>query len=131
MIDMSFTMLIFFVATTTFDRPEGVLASKLPREQGEFIAPALPLSPILVRLSSDGDPLRCVIRIDRVARPPQNFTELSQTLKDLQQQPGFDDQTPVVLMSEDNVAWDHVVGAWNAAVRAGFKNLVFGQPSRK
>jgi biopolymer transport protein ExbD len=130
MIDMSFILVIFFVVTTTFDRPEGLLASKLPKESGEAAGVPLPLSPIVIRILEGTEAgTEYVIRVDRFQDPPQNFAGLGDFLHSILGQPGFDDQTPVVILAEDAVEWDHVVNAWNAAARAGFKNLVFGQPN--
>ena len=49
-------------------------------------------------------------------------------LKLIQQQPGFDEETPVVIIGENDVRWDHLVGCWNAVLRAGCKRIAFGQP---
>ncbi len=118
MIDMTFLLLIFFVVTTTFRRAEGIFASKRPRDAG---APAatLPISPIVVRITQpDPSGQRREIRIDNFARTPQTFGELAQFLIDVQGNPGFDCQPPVVLYPAPDVRWDHVVNCWNAAVRA-------------
>lgn len=129
MIDMSFILLIFFVATTKFERPEGLLSSRMPRDVAQDSRTALPLSPIVIRLkpmgAGDDD---FSIQIDRVAARPRDFSQLAGELRHLQQQPGFDEETPVVILADDAIRWDHVVGAWNAAVRAGSKSIVFGQP---
>lgn len=132
MIDMSFILLIFFVATTKFERPEGILSSRLPAEGSAASGPALPLSPIVVRLVPEGpgdDDF--AIRIDRLPAHPGTFAELADELRRLLRQPGFDEQTPVVVMADDAIRWDHVVGCWNAAVRAGCKTIVFGQSKPK
>lgn len=128
MIDMSFILLIFFVATTTFDRPEGVLASKLPHDSTERIGAALPISPIVIRILEGPTPEEFFLRTEPVSKTAATFSDLTILLREIQQLPGFDAQTPVVLIAEDGVRWDHVVNGWNAAVRAGCKNLVFGQP---
>ena len=47
-------------------------------------------------------------------------------LTDVVQQPGFGPDTPVVVVAEGRVPWDHVVNAWNAALRAGFVRIAFG-----
>lgn len=128
MIDMSFLLLIFFLVTTTFERAEGILASDLP-EMGAVPAVPLPVSPIVIRLAQTGpghDDF--TITIDRFQEVPQGFDTLPEYLRQIQQQPGFDGQTPVVIVSEHNVRWDHVVGCWNAALRAGCERIAFGEP---
>jgi len=125
MIDMTFLMLIFFIVTTTFKQAEGIFTSRLPRTAGAPVAP-LPISPIIVRLTQP-DPASsiCRIRIDNFTRAPQTFDELAQVLVDIQGNPGFDRQTPVVILPTADVAWDHVVNCWNAAVRAQCQNITF------
>jgi len=123
MIDVTFLLLIFFLVTTTFGRPEGILASKLPSDTGAPTV-ALPLAPIVVRLSpagSDG----CRIDIDNYSTVPEDFEQLAVCLMEIQKLPGFDSETPVVIKANDDVQWDHVVNAWNAAVRCEFTNVAF------
>ena len=127
MIDVTFLLLIFFLVTTTFERAEGILASRLPKDTGLTPAVALPISPIIVHLSQvgpEGDDY--AIRIDNFQNVPANFIELAEYFRQIQQWPGFDEETPVIIVASDAVRWDHVVGAWNAAVRAGCKNIAFG-----
>jgi biopolymer transport protein ExbD len=123
MIDVTFLLLIFFALTATFSKPEGLFAAKLPRTSGTGSV-ALPLSPIIVRLTPADE--GCRIRLDNFTAAPTSFGDLTVFLKNLQGNPGFDDQTPVVIMADDDLAWDHVVGCWNAAVRASCKNIAFG-----
>lgn len=128
MIDVTFLLLIFFLVTTTFGRAEGLLASKLPQDRGRPVV-ALPISPIVVRLAQTGPgPRDCAISIDRFTREPANFGELVAVLREIRQAPGFDDQTPVVILPAQDVLWDHVVNCWNAALRAQCKNIAFGSP---
>ncbi|RJP35444.1 MAG: biopolymer transporter ExbD [Phycisphaerales bacterium] len=126
MIDMTFLLLIFFVVTTTFDRPEGVLASKLPQQSSRYVP--LPLSPIVVRVHPQGaDRSGYDLQIDNVSAQPGDFVELAALLQELQTRPGFDADTPVVIMAAAGVRWDHVVNCWNAAVRVKYKNVLFGE----
>lgn len=128
MIDLTFLLLIFFLVTARFEPAEGVLASDLPRDVG---APgvALPISPIVVRLATSGvghDDF--TIRIDHFENVPTGLSDLTQTLRGIQDQPGFDAKTPVVIVAEDEVKWDHVVACWNAAVAAGYEKIAFAEP---
>ncbi len=130
MIDMSFTFLIFFVVTTRFVQPEGILGSKLPRSAGQASAAPLPVTPIVVRLKASGTKNEdCTIRIETFPdENPTDFNQLAQTLRAIQQKPGFDAQTPLVVAAETDVRWDHVVNCWNAALRAECKNIAFAEP---
>jgi biopolymer transport protein ExbD len=123
MIDVTFLLLIFFLVTSTFEKPEGLFAANLPRDSGAH-AVSLPISPIIVRLTPEGD--ACRIRIDRFTEAPASFGDLATFLTDVQANPGFDNETPVVIVADDALAWDHVVGCWNAAVRASCQNIAFG-----
>lgn len=126
MIDVTFLLLIFFLVTTTFERAEGILSSELPATDASAATP-LPISPIVVRLTPDGV-TGCTILVDGLDFIPEDFAQLVDVLKSVQRQPGFDVQTPVVIVAEQNVRWDHVVECWNAALRAGCKRIAFAEP---
>jgi len=129
MIDVSFLLLIFFLVTTTFERAEGILSSAMPEERGERAAAALPISPIVVRVQQSGPDLEDVrLSIDRFDDVPQRFDELPEFLSGVFEMPGFDRDTPVVIVAGNDVAWDHVVSCWNAAVRAGATQIAFAEP---
>ncbi len=129
MIDVSFLLLIFFLVTTTFERAEGILSSNLPKERGDRPAVSLPISPIVLRLQQTGpDHDDFSISIDRFEDAPQRFVELPQFLRGIFALPGFDEETPVVIVASNDLAWDHVVAAWNAAVRADAKRIAFAEP---
>lgn len=132
MIDMSFLLLIFFMTTTRFAQPEGLFSSEMPRYgAGLGSGPHLPLpeTPVVVRLSLDAtDPQGMVMSVDRFPGAPSSPAELAEFLQQVQKQPGFDAQTPVIIVAENRVQWDHVVGCWNAAIRAGCKNIAFAEP---
>ncbi len=130
MIDVVFLLLIFFIATTTFKRAEGLLPSRLPR-QGAFAGQvAEPITPIVIHVQQTGDgPTDYTIRVEHFVNAPTTFNELATFLSDIQTNPGFDDQTPVVIHATPDVIWNHVVGCWNAAVRAGCRRISFGVQS--
>ena len=123
MIDVVFLLLIFFLVTSTFEKPEGLFAANLPCD-ADVGSVSLPISPIIVRLTPEGD--GCRMRIDNFTAVPASFGDLTEFLKNVQGNPGFDDETPVVIVAADALAWDHVVGCWNAAVRASCKSIAFG-----
>jgi biopolymer transport protein ExbD len=127
MIDMTFMMLIFFLVTRTIQQPEGTLSSRMPTDRGA-IAVALPISPVVVRLASSGpESEESTIRIDGFEFAPTDFLQLADALAEIQQKPGFDADTPIVLAADATVRWDHVVNAWNAAVRAEYRNIAFSR----
>ncbi len=127
MVDVVFLLLIFFVSTTTLKRAEGVLKAQLPKQGNLADEIAMPITPIIVHLTQTGaGPNDYALRLESFVNQPTTFNELRDQLADIQTLPGFDNQTPVVLKAGDNVAWDHVVGSWNAAVAAGCKHVSFG-----
>jgi biopolymer transport protein ExbD len=128
MIDVTFLLFIFFTVSTTFKRAEGVLASRVPQLSGQVSAPpALPISPIVIRLSPlPGQPADCHILVEGFSLEPAGFDELTTVLRQIQSNPGFDADTPIVILASDHVLWDHVVSGWNAAVRAACRNIAFG-----
>jgi len=127
LVDVTFLLMIFFVIAGAFERWEGVLESKFPRTQGGGISTPLPLSPVTLRLQSTGSGVNdFVVTVDATEIRTQSFEELAARLHDLQQNPAFSSDTPVVVTAEPRVRWDHVVNAWNAALRAGYQNVVFG-----
>ncbi len=128
MIDMTFLLFSFVIVTSTFERPEGVLASQLPEQSGGSTV-ALPFSPIVIRLTQTGDGENDYsIAIDRVRQAILSLDGLPPVLRQLRGQPGFDETTPVVIVADDEVRWDHVVACWNAALLAGCENIAFAQP---
>lgn len=127
MIDVTFLLLIFFLVTTTFERAEGILDSRMP-EDSRAPAVALPLSPIVVRLTQLGETHDdFAISLDRFPHRPTTFSELTETIRAIHELPGFDRETPTVIVAGNDVRWDHVVGCWNAALRAGCQSIAFGQ----
>lgn len=128
MIDVTFLLLIFFLVTTTFERAEGLLASDMPKTGGHTSV-ALPLSPIVVRLTQVGtghDDFS--IRLDNFTDQPASFVDLAGKLREIHRLPGFDTDTPLVIVAGNAVRWDHVVGCWNAALNAGCRRIAFAEP---
>ena len=127
MVDIVFLLLIFFITTTTFKRAEGLLLSQLPRQGKLGTEIALPITPIVVHLTHATDgPLDYALRIDSFVNAPTTFNELAAFLKEIQGNPGFGKDTPVVIQIQPDIEWDHVVSCWNAAVRAEFEQISFG-----
>lgn len=131
MIDMSFLLLVFFMTTTRFSPPEGMLSSQMPAygAGGTGPAVALPLTPLVMRVAPAGaDGSGLSISIDRFESAPRDLTGLPEYLAAVLTEPGFDADTPMIIVADDAVQWDHVVSAWNSALRAGWKNIAFAAP---
>jgi biopolymer transport protein ExbD len=130
MIDMSFLLLVFFMTTTRFSAPEGILSSQMPAygAGGTGPAVALPLTPLIMRVAAGPDASAVKISIDRFDSAPRDLTGLPEFLGKVLSEPGFDADSPMIIVADDAVHWDHVVNAWNAALRAGWKNIAFAAP---
>ena len=128
MIDVTFLLLIFFLVTTSFERAEGLLTSRMPKDTRVPAVP-LPLSPIVVRVAQTGSGHDdYTLRVDNFKVALTDVRELADVLIRIHLQPGFDKKTPVVIVANNDVRWDHVVGCWNAALKAGCERIAFGEP---
>jgi len=125
MIDIVFNLLVFFLVATKFTPAEGVLAGRLPDVKTSQAVLSVPTVPIRIRLVPH-DGTGCLIMIEDRSVRPADFDQLAEVLRQIQAEPGYDDKTPVVLLADSELVWDHVVNAYNAAVRTKYKNIVFG-----
>jgi len=125
MIDIVFNLLVFFLVATRFTSAEGVLAGRLGDVKTSQVVLSVPTVPIRIRLVPQ-DGTGCSIMIEERSVRPADFDQLAEVLRQIQAEPGYDDKTPVVLLADAELVWDHVVNAYNAAVRSKYKNIVFG-----
>jgi len=131
MIDVIFLLLIYFVITANFTVDEGVLTAKLPQGSGQPTPEDLkpPDDPIDIILSSaDVNEVRISVNNTQYA---SNFSQLHTLLLQLQHDPDRGLQgthtpdNPVIIKPDGQVRWQHVVNAFNAAVRARYSNVAF------
>ena len=128
MIDIVFLLLFFFLMVSRFQVSEGMLPAKLP-SQAAAVAVDIPRTPIRIRLATGGSTEVCRVTIDRFNPAPMPLAELADRLRQIRDDvPGFDRDTPIVLVAGDDVAWDHVVNGYNAAVAAEFGKIFFSSP---
>lgn len=125
MIDIVFNLLVFFLVATKFTPAEGVLAGRLPDVRTSQAVLSVPTVPIRIRLVPQ-DGTGYLIMIEERSVRPADFDQLAELLRQIQAEPGYDEKTPVVLLADAELVWDHVVNAYNAAVRSKYKNIVFG-----
>jgi len=130
MIDVVFLLLFFFLTVSRFRGTEGMLPAQLPAE-APAVSTEIPRMPIQIRfLTSAATPSICRVTVDPfediVAVP---IEQLALTLNEIRQsRPGFDADTPVHLLAGDDVQWDHVVNAYNAALAARYEKVFFARP---
>jgi biopolymer transport protein ExbD len=131
MIDVIFQLLIYFVITANFAVGEGIITAKLPAaDEGSAAAPP-PETPLNVVLTASGQ-YHCRIMIEGTSHSPRNFTELADLLARMQYGPSnpggaYKDDNPLMIKPEGTVRWQHVVNAFNAAVKAKYKNVSFAK----
>jgi biopolymer transport protein ExbD len=134
MMDVMFNLLIFFIVTSAFTLPEGVLEARLPRTAGisASAAMAVPVVPIRIYLEPASAGEVSVIRVSTSLKADaaslnlaKDFDDLYTLLESLKQRAGIGEATPVIIAAKPRVSWDQVVNAYNAAVRAKYKNVVF------
>jgi biopolymer transport protein ExbD len=130
MIDTVFNLLFLFIIISRFGALEGMLPAKLPARASAAVAsPAaeLPRTPLRIRMTADpADAANCLVTIDHFKESPFKLAELGPALRAISRSgAGFDRETPVHLLARDDVAWDHVVNAYNAAMTAEFAKIYF------
>lgn len=138
MIDVVFLLLVYFMVATEFRRGEEVYRLDLPDRGGAAAIDPFDLDdePLRVAVrgtgtsdSLEGDRLR--IRIDVADRTASSLVELERVLESLHVASGqgiFAADHPVIVEPTPGTRWRHAMGAFNAAVRAGYGNVTLGEP---
>ena len=130
MIDVVFLLLIYFMLIMQFKTPERSLGVELPDARGAT-APAdpfaLPERRLVLTVASAGDgPDDAVVRVegDGVA-----WTGGVEGLRELLGPIAASDGAPqVIVRSEPGALWEHTLGAFDAARRAGCEEVRFARP---
>ncbi|MBH05700.1 MAG: hypothetical protein CMJ20_05205 [Phycisphaeraceae bacterium] len=132
MIDVIFLLLIYFVVTANFTPGEGILTANLPRGSGTASPMEPPTPPLDIYVTAHRE-TQYQIELDQYG-VVQDFDHLYDRLVSLQydkdagrtigvHKPG----DPIVIRPDHEVRWQHVVNAFNTAVRARYKNIAFAQ----
>jgi biopolymer transport protein ExbD len=131
MIDVIFQLLIYFVITASFAANEGVLATKLPHGGQQRATMAMPAMPLTIDIASAG-PIGSRIQLNNEA--VAGFSALTERLIKLQDNPkrgrqgAFAPDNPVKIRPHGEVRWQHVVNAFNAAIRAQYEEVAITAP---
>jgi biopolymer transport protein ExbD len=129
--DMSYTLLLFLVLAASFTEGEGALTANLPLGTGGGGAGEveLPKVQLAVTLHPKGaNNVGATIAIEGLPDAIDNFTALYAKLRELSAKGGgpYTADTQVIIKPTQDVRWDNVVNAFNAAVRLNFfKNVGF------
>lgn len=132
MIDVIFLLLIYFVITASFAVGEGVITANLPRGSGPAEEDEPPKRPITIEVTTVGT-ADARINVIGFNDPPRNFKQLAQFLMVHQKNPNknrhghYLPDNPVIIQPDGQVRWQHVVNAFNAAVKAQYTNISFAQ----
>ncbi len=130
MIDVVFLLLIFFIATMQWKRPEGLLRAFLPKKASaaQVSKPGKPqeedledLQDINIRIEAEGRSPK--ITVGQAILP--SFRQLAVKLMRLKRQ--FPDHR-IVLDGDPNVYYGFVVKALNACIEAGYTRISFAAP---
>ncbi len=122
MIDVTFQLLLYFLLTSTFRPDEGQIPGTLPARGAGAVAKDNPLPRVRIVLRPRGADRRQVqYEVDRITVDREE--ELYRVL--LGRRKVVTAEAPVEIRPDAYVRWDYVVAAFNAAVRAKFKNIGF------
>jgi len=124
MVDVVMVILIFFMLGTTFAVFEGVLPTQLPSQIGPGGAASVTILPTvrIALLEGDGGQCRIVVIGGPAAMP--GFEALAAFLRE-RIAAGADPEGRVLIEAEPSVAYQQVVSAMDACVRAGFGHIQF------
>ncbi|MFO0875440.1 MAG: biopolymer transporter ExbD [Phycisphaerales bacterium] len=146
MIDVVFQLLVYFLVATSFALREETYRVDLPRRTAPAAATAsvepaaearrgdpfkLDREPIRVLITTTGpNPSDVRLEVVGVAEEPASFEALRSLLLARRVDPTtrtgmYLANHPVVLEPSPATSWEHAVEAFNAAVRAGYVNVIF------
>jgi len=124
MIDVTFQLLLYFLLTSTFQPFEGQIPGSLP-EKGLSAASVQPRPPIRIVLRPRGANREYVTyEVDNLNALDKQ-EDLYKMLLARQKSDSVTVETPVQIRPWASVRWKYVVGAFNATVRARYKNIGF------
>jgi biopolymer transport protein ExbD len=138
MIDVTFLLLVYFMAATQFRMGEEVYRLDLPERgaaQQQRDPFELDAEPLRIRVATVGGGLRAYqLRVEGPYRQPRTFGELHDFLArrriDASSGRGlFEPDHPIIIQPTRTTTWQHAMAAFNAAARARFTNVTFGRPN--
>ena len=120
LIDVVFLLMVFFLMTINFEKPELVLENRLPQLGSEASEdPSKDWETVEVKLQiarQDG-----TLKLFLGERVVDDFDGLLDYLNQLP------DDVMVVIDAEDDVAYKHLLGVYNTCLKAGKQQIVFGE----
>jgi len=118
LIDVIFLLLIFFIMTIHFQRPEGVLANRLPEKGGQSITEQQDweIVRLRIRLSITDDDMPGILLQDRKVHSYEELQEFVAMLPE---------DVLLVVEPQARVPYRHVIGVYNTCLKAEKSNIVF------
>ena len=120
LIDVVFLLMVFFLMTINFEKPELVLENRLPQLGSEASEdPSKDWETVEVKLQiarQDG-----TLKLFLGERVVDDFDGLLDYLNQLP------DDVMVVIDAEGDVAYKHLLGVYNTCLKAGKQQIVFGE----
>ena len=125
MIDVTFLLLVFFLCATTFKTLDLKMDSYLPQTGPDHqVIDDLVLPTEVFLDPSPQDPGLVLLRLGTVH--VASFAELRERLRSRYATEQARESVPVVIHSRDEVAWEHVILALDAAHEVGVAQVQFG-----
>jgi len=130
MIDVTFLLLVYFMAATEFTKVEETYGLEVPA--GEAAGPADPFDlappPLRVIVISTGPgPEDCTVRLDGPYPPPETLDGLLEFLRSRRVGGGsqalFEPDHPILVDPDPEARWEHALEAFSIAVRAGYHRV--------
>lgn len=120
LIDVTFMLLLYFLLTSTFKQPEQQMMAPLPAPGGKQSV----LMPIHITLRPTGSMDTGVQYQIGEDEATGDLSDVRATL-DARARAISDLEVPVVIHADEEVRWNYVVEAFNAASTAGFEAITF------
>lgn len=118
LIDVIFLLMIFFLMTVNFQRPEGVLENRLP-EMSSQDSPDSSRDWEMVRLRIETPEEGNQIRIYLQERVLFSYKDLFYYLNQLPE------EIMIIIEPENDVIYKYVIGVYNTCLKSRKKNIVF------
>jgi biopolymer transport protein ExbD len=118
LIDVIFLLLIFFIMTLKFQKPESVLENRLPEHLGQSVTDQQmdwEVVRLRIKLAAEGKQLKIYLQ-NRVVL---TYAELLNYLNLLPE------EIVLVIEPESKVPYKHVIGVYNTCIKSKKKNIVF------
>ena len=122
MIDVTFQLLLFFVLACEFRPAEGTIPGSLP-DRGPY-GPAA--DPVLIRVRPSAGQAAALFEVEGEQVLMHSAEDLYRALAGRKAALGTAD-VPVIIEPSGDVAWEFVIEAYNQAVRAELRKILFAR----